>query len=150
MKSTILRRSLQLLTLGSALLAPALFAATDTTPPPPPHHGGGPGEGHFDPAKRLARMTERLNLTAEQQAKIRPILVAETEAIKALNVAEDQRREQMRQIRKDTRPKIAAILTPEQIKLWAEMRPDNRGPRGEHAEAPPAPPTPAPVPAPTK
>ena len=146
MKITGLRRSLLLLTLGSAALAPSHLAATDTPPPPPPpRHGAGPHEAALDPEKRLARLTGKLDLTAEQQAKIRPILVAQAEAMKAIDRAAltgDQRREQLQQVRKDNRAKLGELLTPEQRKLLRKDFREHRGHKGHGHDAPPPPPAP--------
>ncbi len=140
MIATILRRSLLLLSLGSAVLVPPLCAATDA-PPPPPRHGAGRGEPRFDPAKRLARLTEKLNLSAEQQAQLRPLLTAQAEAMKTIDespLTGDQRRERMKQLHQDNRAKIAAILTPEQRTQMREMRHEGRRPHRRHGEQPEA------------
>jgi Spy/CpxP family protein refolding chaperone len=141
MSITTLRRSLLLLSLGSAVLVPSLLAATDTPPPPPHHHGAGPHEASFDPEQRLARLTEKLNLTADQQTKIRPLLVAQAEAMKAIDNAAltgDQRREKLKALRKDNRAKIGEILTSEQRKLLRQEFRKHRGHKG-HAAPPPSP-----------
>ena len=145
MNITSLRRSLVFLSLGSALLGPSLLAATDT-PPPPPRHGAGPNEERLDPEKRLARLTAKLDLTTEQQAKLRPILVAQADAMKEIDGAAltgDQRREQLMQLRKDNRAKIGEILTPEQRKLLREEFREHRGHKGRGHDAPPPPAAPA-------
>jgi len=146
MTTTGLRRSLLLLSLGSAALAPSLLSATDTPPPPPPPpHGAGPHEAALDPEKRLARLTEQLNLTTDQQTKIRPILDAQAEAMKAIDRAAltgDQRREQLRQVRKDTRAKLGELLTPEQRKLLRKDFREHRGHKGHGHDAPLPPPAP--------
>jgi Spy/CpxP family protein refolding chaperone len=126
----ILSRSLVALVLvavgGSALG----LAAADTNPPPAPHHRGHPGE-RFDPERRLARLTEKLGLTTEQQAQLRPIFATQAEEMKKIDatpLTADQRREKMRALHKEDRARIAAILTPEQRAKFTEMRP--KGPKG--------------------
>ncbi|MBK8479064.1 MAG: hypothetical protein IPL39_23115 [Opitutaceae bacterium] len=141
MITTTLRRSLLLLTLGSAVLAPTLGTAADA-PPPPPHHGLGRHEPRFDPEKRLARLTEKLGLTAEQQAQLRPILVAQAAALQAIDqtpLTGEQRREKTKQLYQDNRGKIAAILTPEQRAQMRELRRDGRRQHRRHGEQPDAP-----------
>ncbi len=136
MITTTLRRSLLLLTLASAVLAPSLSAASDA---PPPHHGAGRHEPRFDPEKRLARLTEKLGLTAEQQTQLRPVLAAQAEAMQAIDQASltgEQRREMIQQLHQDNRAKIAAILTPAQRQEMREMRREGRRPHRGHREHP--------------
>lgn len=133
-----------LLVLAACGATLGLTAAADTNPPPPPPPHHGPGGDHFNPERRLARLTERLNLTAEQQAQLRPIFAAQAEEMKKIDatpLTADQRREKMRALHKEDRTKIAAILTPEQRAKFAEGHP--KGPRGPHdgqAGGPPPPP----------
>lgn len=124
------------------------FAATTTdtaTPPPPPPQRGPSHPGpRLDPERRLARLTEELGLTADQQVKIRQIFAAEVEAMKqseAGALTGEARRAKFRELRKEHRAKIAAVLTPEQRTKYAALRP--KGPRGQPdgaAGAPPPPP----------
>lgn len=145
MNFTTLRRSLLFVSLGSALLGPSLLAATDTPPPPPQHDGAGPHEKRFDPEKRLAHLTEKLHLTADQQAKLRPILAAEAEQIKAIDntpLTGEQRREKIKELHKANRETIAAILTPEQRKQMREEHRKGHGGDGSHCGKPETPPAP--------
>lgn len=144
MKTSRLRLALVLATLGAGLV-PVTFAEDSAPPPPPPPHERGAGPMRFDPERRLARLTEDLKLTAEQQTALRPILAAQAEAMKALAdpaVTEDQRREERRQLFQEFQSKIAKVLTPEQREAMAQMRP--KRPRGDHGgpggNRPPPPP----------
>jgi len=140
-----LRRSrLALLLLAAAGATFGAFANTDdtTTPPPAPAQQGPKHPGRqFDPERRLAELTEKLGLTAEQQASIRSIFTAEAETIKKLDseaLTGDQRREKMHQILKDHRAKVSAVLTQEQRTKFAEMRPKGpRHPKDAQAGTPP-------------
>ncbi len=128
----ILSRSLVALALFAIAGSALGLAAADTNPPPPPHHRGHghPGE-RFDPERRLARLTEKLGLTTEQQAQLRPIFATQAEEMKKIDatpLTADQRREKMRALHKEDRARIAAILTPEQRAKFTEMRP--KGPKG--------------------
>ena len=126
---------------------PGSFAATESTNSPQtpagPHRPAA-RERPFDPEKRLARMTTHLALTADQQAKLRPLLAAEAEAMQTLDataLTRAQRRKQMRELRQANRAKIAAILTPEQREKLAQAR--HKGGHRHHGPAadaqPPAP-----------
>lgn len=68
----------------------------------------------LDPEKRLARMTKQLDLSAEQQETLRPLLVEQAETAKK---------------QAETMQKIDAVLTPEQREKLAAFR---AGPRGKH------------------
>ena len=117
--------------------APKPAAAQPDRPPGGGGRGGGPG----GQAERIKMLAERLNLSAEQQEKLKPILTEEGKKMQELrqdsNVQGQDRREKMAKIRADTKKKIedAKILTPEQIKKWdeiqAEMRQRGGGPRGQ-------------------
>jgi protein CpxP len=90
---------------------------------------GGPGGGR---AQNLERLAEELGLTADQKAKLGPIMKGQMEQMQALrkdeSLSQEQRREKGRTLREENQKAIAAILTPEQAKKFAEMR--ERGPRG--------------------
>jgi protein CpxP len=84
---------------------------------------------------RLERLSQQLNLTNEQKAKIRPVLRHETERIvqvrsnTSLSQGETQRR--IRLIRGDTHQRIGQFLTAEQKKQWQETSQAQRSaPRG--------------------
>lgn len=83
--------------------------------------GGGPGE-------RLEMLRERLGLTDAQVAQLKEILAAEREEIaakrKELGKDADRAamREAMQAIREKYRPKIEAVLTPEQREKFAQIR----------------------------
>ncbi len=132
-----------------ATLAPASFAE-DSAPPPPPTQQG-PGPMRFNPERRLARLTEELGLTAEQQNALHPILLAQAHAMKSANdptLSDDQRRAKLRTVFQEFRPQINAVLTPAQQEKMAQMRPprprDGRGgPEGrpgKDGNRPPPPP----------
>ncbi len=100
-----------------------------------PEGGGGPRPGkemRHRPSvdERLARMTERLNLTEEQKARIKPIMEAQEKQMKAEFQA--------------TRAKIREVLTPEQQKKFDEMPARSgdcrKGPAKGMQPAPPPPP----------
>lgn len=119
---TILRTALLLSATSLALVAPPALA-DDNQPPPPPQGGPGMpgGEMSMDPEKRLAELTKQLGLSAEQQEKIRPILVDQAAAMK--KITED-------------RKMIEEALTSEQREKLASMRPGPRGGR-DHRGPPP-------------
>jgi Spy/CpxP family protein refolding chaperone len=81
--------------------------------------------GLNDSGRRLDQMTRRLNLTAEQQAKIKPILEEEAGQFKAIDetrLTRDERRDKLQELRNATFDKIQPILTPEQQKKHEALR----------------------------
>lgn len=88
-----------------------------------------------DAKERANRMAEELNLTAEQKEKIKPILQAEREKMQGLrDLAPEQRREKMQEVRKDIETKLKPILTAEQLEKWKKLREQRGGKRGEKQE----------------
>lgn len=88
---------------------------------------------------RLQHMTQTLNLTSDQQQKIRPILDNESQQMQTLrgdtSMAREDKFAKMRSIREDTMTQISPILTPEQQKKWASMQAHRKGP-GETSTSP--------------
>ncbi len=76
-------------------------------------------------------LAEELNLTAAQRQQLKPILREEVRKLKALRaetgVSRQQKRAELRQIRRDAQARIKEILTPEQIKKWHKLRAEVRG-----------------------
>ncbi len=76
--------------------------------------GGGGGRGPVTPDEELKRMTKEFTLTADQQSKIKPILVDQEKKMEDLrndsSVDRQTMREKMMQIRKDTNDQIRAQL----------------------------------------
>lgn len=74
----------------------------------------------MDPDKHLARMTACMGLSADQQAKIKPILeeaIKEKQAVRAdKNLTREQRRAKMQQLRGQMHEKVKPFLTPDQLK----------------------------------
>lgn len=93
--------------------------------------GGPGGPGRMDPEVMIKRMTENLNLTADQVTKIKAIFDEQKKEIDAIPA--DQRREKMREVMTKYREKIGAVLTAEQKDKWEKMRPQG-GPRGKGRE----------------
>jgi Spy/CpxP family protein refolding chaperone len=85
--------------------------------------GGNQGErGPVSPDERLKRMTQNFNLTADQQSKIKPILVSEQTKMEELRNSSSGDRQAMRgkmmQIRQDSMTQIRAVLDDKQKKKF--------------------------------
>jgi protein CpxP len=142
------------------LLAVPLVA---TGAPAAPYQGGGYGGGQggggrrgpMSPDDQLKRMTKDFDLTADQQAKIKPILVdAQKKMDDVRNDSSGDRqtmRQKMMQIRQDTNDQVRALLDDKQKEKFDKQeqerqdRPQNRrgggpgGPGGDNSggNAPP-------------
>jgi len=87
---------------------------------------------------RLQQLTKELNLTAEQQEKLKPILERQSEAWMKVNddksLTEEQRHAKLKEIGEKYAPEIHAVLTPEQRDKWRVMNKENWE-KHEHADA---------------
>ncbi len=93
--------------------------------------GAPPGQLTAEQAKRqtenrIKQLTTQLSLTPEQQKKLEPILKEQSEKMRELmgktDLTQQQRREQMTQMREKYDAKLKEILTPDQQKKYAELR----------------------------
>ncbi|MGA9566105.1 MAG: hypothetical protein WBS19_11325 [Candidatus Korobacteraceae bacterium] len=116
----------------------------------PPQQGGGQwSRGQMPTAdQRLQRMTQALDLSEDQQQKIKPILENESTQMQSLradtSMSQDDRMAKMKQIRETTTSQINPILNADQQKKYAEMASHmgrGRGP-GANPSAPPPQPQP--------
>lgn len=89
---------------------------------------GGGQWGHGQPPtvdQRLQRMTQQLNLTEDQQQKIKPILENESTQMQSLradtSLSQDDRMAKMKQIRENTVSQINPLLNADQQKQYTEM-----------------------------
>jgi Spy/CpxP family protein refolding chaperone len=119
-------------------------------PASPPDTGETPPHPHMpNPQRMLQKLSEQVNLTDDQKAKILPLYNAAFDQIKALHddasLTDDEKHEKMRTIMLSTRKQIADLLTPEQKEKLKSMRGgvrDKDNPPPPPADAPPPPPPP--------
>jgi Spy/CpxP family protein refolding chaperone len=106
---------LKLITLTAACAATlAAISIANAQDPSADNSGGGRHRRH-QRGHVFERMTKNLDLTPEQQAKIRPILEQAKPQIKA---ARQESKEKMKAIRDNVRAQIRPILTPAQQQKW--------------------------------
>ena len=134
---------LPLVAVAFAMAIPFTQAQDSGTPPPPPpppageHGGQHKGGKGMDPLKML---TEKLDLTPDQQAKIKPILEEQKKEMDAIrgdsSLEKDAKWAKGAEVMKTYQPKIRALLTPEQQKKYDELKEEmmRRGPGGQHKE----------------
>jgi Spy/CpxP family protein refolding chaperone len=101
------------------------------------HHGGNPDE-------RLAHMTKRYNLTAEQQSQIKPILEDGQQQMQTLradtSLSQQDRMAKFQSLHQEQSQKISAVLTDEQRKKFdadQQKQHEHRAERGSENGAPP-------------
>jgi hypothetical protein len=146
-----MRSRLFTLALGGALTLGVTGAALAQEPPPPPpdQAQGGPGPGggmrRMDPNKQLEHLTQALDLTADQQSQIKPVLMDRQQKLQALfqneSLSQDDRRTQARSVVEASNTKIESVLNDQQKQKFAAMQQRmRRGPGGPPpGEAPPPP-----------
>ena len=99
----------------------------------------------MDPNRQLEHMTQALDLTADQQSQIKPVLVDRQQKLQALfqdqSMSEDDRRAKARSVVEESNSKIESVLNDQQKQKFAAMQQHmRRGPGGPPpAGAPPQP-----------
>ena len=123
-----------------AVLASLLLASLSALAQVPGGQQGGQwGQGQPPTVdQRIQRMTQALELTGDQQEKIKPILESESTQMQALrddtSLSQPDRMAKMKDIREQTASQINPILNPDQQKKYAEMM--SRMGRGRGGPAP--------------
>jgi protein CpxP len=131
-----------LLTLG--LAGTAAFAQEDTTTPPAQTnnntqdmHQQGMHHRGMSADRQLRRMTKQLDLTADQQAQVKPILESQDQQMEQLRqdktMSRQDRRQKMMDIRQDTSQKIEGVLNDTQKQKYEAMH-KNMKENGMHHE----------------
>lgn len=133
-----------LLTLGAGV-----GLAQDATPPPPQQGQPVPPPRRMNPERQLQRLTRQLNLTADQQKQLKPLLEERRHKMQALfadqNLSPEDRRAQARAVAADIHARIVAILDDQQKQEFEAMQHRRRGAPGGPPPPPPdssAPPQP--------
>lgn len=100
------------------------------------------------PEQRLDRLSQQLNLSAEQKEKIKPILENQANQMKSLredtSTSREDRRAKFMELQQKTHDDINAVLNKDQQKKFEEMRSrmmqrrgGRGGPGGERPQGPP-------------
>lgn len=129
-----MRNTLFALALGGMIAVSAnaaLYAQDTSAQPTTPQTSGaqqtGPHRGHrMDPDRQLAHLSKALDLTADQQAQIKPILQDRQQQMRALfqdqTLSRQDKRAKALAIRQDSRTKLEAALNDQQKQKFEEMR----------------------------
>jgi Spy/CpxP family protein refolding chaperone len=86
-----------------------------------------------------ARMAQKLNLSAQQQEQIKPLMEKRREQAKAIwqdnSLTADQKKQKMQALNQETRAQMNTILTPEQQQQMQQMRENFKQRRHGHGPA---------------
>lgn len=145
MKRILLSTALTLALTGTAAFAqqaqPTLPENSPSASAPSHHRHHAP-----DPQHQAEFLSKKLNLTADQTAKLTPIFADRDQKFQALmqdqSLTPQQRHEQMRAIHQSTEQQLATVLTPDQLQQFKAMRHNHRGggeggPNRDNNQAPP-------------
>ena len=123
-------RGLWILTMAACVLGglvgieQSMFAGQEAGGAPPTTQQARPARGRVE--RQLQRMSQTLNLTDDQVAKIRPILQIRNKQLKDLransSLPQGYARAKAREIRKYARQQIDLILTPQQREKQKAIR----------------------------
>ncbi|HZQ50953.1 MAG TPA: hypothetical protein VFB14_02090 [Bryobacteraceae bacterium] len=120
--------------MGVAIAAPQTQdqpAASGQTAEAPHRH-------QADPSRQLKMLTKRLNLTADQQNQLLPILTDRQQQMQAIrndsSLAPKDRRAKMRALREDSDAKIKNVLTDDQKQTYDQMVQHMRERAQQHRE----------------
>ena len=113
----------------SAALASAgtmLVAAQEQAPANPPAMAAQGEHRQADPSRQVKHMAKQLNLSADQQSQLLPILTARRDQVQSLrndsSLSNQDRRSKMQALRSDTDGKIRALLNEDQRKSYDQMQ----------------------------
>lgn len=129
-----MRNTLFALALGSMIAVSAnaaLYAQDNGAQPTPPQTTSQPSgpshRGHrMNPDRQLAHLTKALDLTSDQQAQIKPILVDRQQQMRSLfqdqTLSRQDKRAKAQSIQQDTQTKLEAALNDTQKQKFEAMR----------------------------
>jgi Spy/CpxP family protein refolding chaperone len=133
------------LVFGALLCAGAVFASAQTAPTDQPSNQTQGTQGRTrsrrsaDPEKQVQALTKKLNLTADQAAKITPILQDRAQQMQALRadttVAPADRRTKAKGIMDDSNSKIESVLNDQQKQQFQQMQAQRKARRGSRQPA---------------
>jgi len=109
------------------VLATALFLTGQTaTAPQTPPQGHEAMGSTGSPEAHLQMLSEKLNLTEDQKAKLKPILEDQAEQLRSLrndtSLTPEQKAAKKKAIHESTHDQINAVLTPDQQARFKEMK----------------------------
>ena len=89
------------------------------------HGGRGGREGRMDPNQRVKTLSEKLNLTKDQQSKVKDIFTTQQKQMQSLmqdqSMSREDKRSKFEQMRSDTDSQVRALLTGDQQQKFDAM-----------------------------
>lgn len=138
-RSGRLGRALMVAAAGLLLSAGTVLAQDAQTPPADQGSGmshGGHHHGMPSADDQLKHLTRKLNLTDDQQAKLKPILDEQHKQMEQLHSdnsgSREDRWKKMHEIRENSDSQIKSVLNEDQQKKFDEMREQQRSRMREH------------------
>lgn len=121
-----------LLGVTAAIGAPQAVSAPATqSQPTSPDTAKGTGRHQPDPNRQVQRLAKRLQLTAEQQNQLLPILAQRQEQAKSIRsdatLSDTDRRTKLRDLRQESENQIKGVLTDTQKQQYDAMIQQGRG-----------------------
>jgi len=127
-----------LFALGVAIAAPQVQQEQTA----PQQKGEWAGRHQADPNKQVQHLTKKLNLTADQQNQILPILTSRQQQMESIrndsSLSAQDRRAKFRSVREDADTKIRAVLNDDQKKTYDQMHQQMREHRQERRDQNPS------------
>jgi periplasmic protein CpxP/Spy len=116
-----------ILTILVMLFAGLMFAQTSQAPQTStPDKHAAMHHNAESPEQHLQMLSDKLNLTDDQKAKLKPILEDQMQQMKAVrddtSLSQDQKRAKVKSIHESFHEQINAVLTPEQQAKFKQMR----------------------------
>ncbi len=113
------------LTLVLPLAGSVAFAQAATDPAMQNQVQSAPAHRPHDPHKMAMKLGRKLNLSADQTARVEPILAERQQKIEAVkantSLTPDQMHQQLHAIGKSTHAELAGVLTPDQMQQMKSM-----------------------------
>lgn len=134
------KNAVKFLVMMVAMAAFSLTVAAQSDSQQGEKHGKGNHGGmmHMSVDERLQHMTKMLNLTDDQQAKIKPILEDQQKQAMALrentSLSQDDKRAKFQQTHEDAMRKVRAVLTDEQKAKWDQLHAEGKGGMHKHGD----------------
>ena len=125
------KQSLMALLVAGVVSIAMPFAIAQSNPSndqqgPPPQENGMHRRGPMDPAERTRELTKHLNLTSDQQSKVREIYESARSQMEGLHhdssLSQEQRHSKMMEIHKNADAEVRSLLDSRQQKKWDEMQ----------------------------
>jgi Spy/CpxP family protein refolding chaperone len=109
-----------------AVFATGLLLAGQTSTAPQTSPQGHEAMGAMSPEAHLQMLSEKLNLTEDQKAKLKPIFQDQAQQLKAVqedaSLPPEQKAAKKKAIHEKMHDQINAVLTPEQQEKFKEMK----------------------------